>query len=420
MKIIIKLLVLTMFLAILANCSTNNLSNGSNSQNAGGSSLNASLSSSVPPSGNFDLSIWSLQLPTGKDTTPDNISTSQLTGGYTSAYFYTDKTDGAMDFMNCQQGITTPNSSHCRTEMREALNGNDAAWAWSGNNTMTVTGMVSLNGGGSKGHITLGQVFNSTDDIPLCEFEYYGSGTFKLMYEETRGNGSVIDTKVACSLNTQYTFSMSLIDGVLSVNINGKQVYSKTPSYSGKQFYFKCGNYDQTAVKGTASTTPYSIAKVYALSVVHPGTSSSSISSVSSSSSSSKSSSSSSVSSSSSSISSSSSSKSSSSSVSSSSSSSSSSVGTIPAAPTKLNDASQTSSSITLTWVAPSGTVTGYNMYRSDSSNGQYLPIASNIKALTYTDTGLAADTKYYYEVTAFNSAGESAMSGDQKGKTDK
>jgi hypothetical protein len=192
---------------------------------------------------------------------------------------------------------------------------------------------------------------------------------------------------------------------------NSGKIYSGSVTQSAPPGYSSSSSSVSSSSSSSKSSSSSSVAS--SSSVSSSSSSIASSSSVSSSSSSIASSSSSSKSSSSSSVASSSSSKSSSS-------SSSSSVGTIPAAPTKLKDSTQTSSSITLTWAAPSGTVTGYNMYRSDSSNGQYVPVAKNITALTYTDTGLAADTKYYYEVTAFNNAGESAMSSSQKGKTDK
>jgi len=227
----------------------------------------------VAPGGNIDLSIWSLQLPTGSGTSPTTINPNALQGenGFSDAnYFYT-ASDGAMTFMDPQQGITTSGSVHCRTELREMTSsGSAAAWAWNGTNTMTVTGEVVQVGGGAGGNVTLGQVFNNTNSIPLCEFQYNANGNaFKAFYEEAKGGGSTTDLKTSCALKTKYTFSLSLSSGVLTVSINGNQVYSKTPTYSGKQFYFKCGCYDQTATAGSPSTTPYTIVKVYSLDVEH-------------------------------------------------------------------------------------------------------------------------------------------------------
>ncbi|MBV8362849.1 MAG: polysaccharide lyase family 7 protein, partial [Deltaproteobacteria bacterium] len=123
----------------------------------------------------IDFSIWSLQEPSGSDTSPTTISPSQLVAGYSDAYFY-QAADGGQAFMDTQTGITTSGSKHCRTELREMTSsGEQAAWAPSGTNTMDVTGQVTLLGGGSNGKVTVGQVYNSDDSIPLCELQYSGS-----------------------------------------------------------------------------------------------------------------------------------------------------------------------------------------------------------------------------------------------------
>jgi len=236
--------------------------------------LVGALNPAVAPGGNFDLSIWSLQLPTGPGTSATTVPPARLmgAGGFTdSNYFFTDKTDGAMTFMDPGQGSTTSGSTHCRTELREMTPGGlAAAWSWDSTNIMTITGEVVQLGGGPGGHVTLGQVFNSTDGIPLCEFEYYADvNGFKILYEEAKGAGSSIDLNTPCALNAKYAFSLSLSSGILSVSINGSQVYSKTPSFSAKQFYFKCGCYDQTAIAGAPSVVPYTSVKVYSLDVQH-------------------------------------------------------------------------------------------------------------------------------------------------------
>jgi chitinase len=75
-----------------------------------------------------------------------------------------------------------------------------------------------------------------------------------------------------------------------------------------------------------------------------------------------------------------------------------------PAAPSNLAVTGTTSSSVSLSWTAPSGTVTGYNVYSSGSK------VASATGTST-TVTGLAASTTYTFAVTAYNSAGESPQS---------
>jgi hypothetical protein len=57
-----------------------------------------------------------------------------------------------------------------------------------GTNTTTVSGNISRIGGGEGGHRTVGQVFNGTDAIPLCELEYSVKlRGFQLLYEGGKG-----------------------------------------------------------------------------------------------------------------------------------------------------------------------------------------------------------------------------------------
>ena len=63
-----------------------------------------------------------------------------------------------------------------------------------------------------------------------------------------------------------------------------------------------------------------------------------------------------------------------------------------------------------LSWSASSG-ATSYNVKRSTTNGGPYTTIASPTTT-NYTDTGLTNGTTYYYMVSAVNTSGESANSG--------
>jgi fibronectin type 3 domain-containing protein len=83
---------------------------------------------------------------------------------------------------------------------------------------------------------------------------------------------------------------------------------------------------------------------------------------------------------------------------------------TVPAAPTDLA-AIAGNAQVALNWTASSG-ATGYYVKRSTTTGGPYTQIATQAAA-NYTDTGLTNGTKYFYVVSADNSAGQSANSAE-------
>jgi chitinase len=78
--------------------------------------------------------------------------------------------------------------------------------------------------------------------------------------------------------------------------------------------------------------------------------------------------------------------------------------GTAPAAPTGLTVTGTTSSSVSLSWTAPSGTVTGYYVFENGSQ-------VASVTATSDTVTGLASSTSYAFTVAAYNSVGQSPQS---------
>lgn len=86
----------------------------------------AALNPSCAPGGNFDMSKWNLQLPVGSPGSPTTITASRLQGcsGHQDQFFFTEAGNGALVMMvpgsSSSSGcVTTPNSLHCRTELRE-------------------------------------------------------------------------------------------------------------------------------------------------------------------------------------------------------------------------------------------------------------------------------------------------------------
>jgi hypothetical protein len=84
----------------------------------------------------------------------------------------------------------------------------------------------------------------------------------------------------------------------------------------------------------------------------------------------------------------------------------------VPGTPYNVTASAQSSSSIRITWSAPTsgGTPSYYNIYRATSYNGTYSYI-DYTTSTSYTDSGLSSSTTYYYKVAAYNSAGTGPQS---------
>ncbi|MFG2945139.1 chitinase [Streptomyces adustus] len=83
---------------------------------------------------------------------------------------------------------------------------------------------------------------------------------------------------------------------------------------------------------------------------------------------------------------------------------------TVPATPAGLTVSGTTSSSVSLAWNAVSG-ATGYNVYQGGSK-------VQSVNGTSATVSGLSASTAYSFQVSATNSAGESAKSSAVTGTT--
>ena len=82
-----------------------------------------------------------------------------------------------------------------------------------------------------------------------------------------------------------------------------------------------------------------------------------------------------------------------------------------PSAPATPTAATQSDSVISITWSAVAG-ATHYKLYRSETSGGSFDQIGGDIAATDYVDdSGLTANTPYYYQLEACNSGGCSGRS---------
>jgi hypothetical protein len=90
-----------------------------------------------------------------------------------------------------------------------------------------------------------------------------------------------------------------------------------------------------------------------------------------------------------------------------------------PGSPTNLTAAS-TTTSITLSWTAPAGPVTTYNVYRGTAPGGEgSVPYATLVASSPWTDPSTGPNTTYYYRVSAVNAGGVGASSNETSADLD-
>jgi hypothetical protein len=215
------------------------------------------------PGENFNLGGYTLQLPTGTQGSVDTVSGSTLESGYTNKpYFYSDS-DGAMVMMDPRVGSTTSGSLHPRTEMRE-----NATWTTGGTNILDANVAVTK----IPGNTAIAQIFQGTGPSkPLCELQYSSSGAVKLFLEDTNeGGASHTTTITTVPVGTKFTYQLKLSGKTITVKVNSTtKTFTMDDSFVGEKFYFKAGNYDQTATQGTPQTSDGTVVKFYSLNITH-------------------------------------------------------------------------------------------------------------------------------------------------------
>ena len=87
-------------------------------------------------------------------------------------------------------------------------------------------------------------------------------------------------------------------------------------------------------------------------------------------------------------------------------------TGQVPGTPGTPTASNVTSSSLSLSWTASTGTVTNYLIERATGAGSTTFAQVGTSTTPSFNDSGLAASTVYRYRVRAANSAGNSAYSG--------
>jgi len=230
------------------------------------------LNPNVAPGGNFDLSVWELQLPTGSSGAPDTILPAQLKGasGFQDSYFYTAGTDGAMTFWDPENGVTTPNSNFSRSELREMTSSGAAAnWFAPGTHKLSATLKVTT----VPDHVAVGQIHlgSGGSTKPLLELFYYSNGNIEMAIEQTPAGGNEVQHLAGnVPVGTTWSYTIGLSGNTISLVINGgaTQTWAMSTTFNGYGMYFKAGDYDQTS--GSSASVGARVG-FYALKIAHSG-----------------------------------------------------------------------------------------------------------------------------------------------------
>ncbi len=249
----------------------------------------------IAPSTKFNLSTWSLSVPTDTDgnSRADHIYENELNGGYNSEFFYLSK-DGGMVFKCPIKGYkTSKNTSYTRTELREMLRAGNYKIKTKGttaNNwvlqsspdakavgnydgylkaTLAVNHVTTTGDVKQVGRVIIGQI-HAEDDEPLrlyyrklpgnrkgsIYFAHEGRDNNEEDFYELIGSKDKYahDPIDGIALNEKFTYEVIVAGNIMSVKIirPGKPDKQKVISMSnsgysveGEYMYFKAGVYNQ-------------------------------------------------------------------------------------------------------------------------------------------------------------------------------
>lgn len=202
------------------------------------------------PGGNFNLASFSLQLPTGTSGKVDQIFSTKLVGcdGWESPNFFYTSSCGAlvMKVPSRSQCVTTPNSKHCRTELRES---NPRSWDPSNSvNSLRVKLSVPRPDESKYGTV-VGQVKvdDSLSKKPVAELFYNKAGVLTIGVSQIPDVSSLKMTEVGhVEVGKRFEYDLRYEGGNLTVQIdNEKKKVMSTGQLDSPNSYFKVGNYNQ-------------------------------------------------------------------------------------------------------------------------------------------------------------------------------
>ncbi|WP_028646691.1 polysaccharide lyase family 7 protein [Nocardiopsis sp. CNT312] len=217
------------------------------------------------PAQQLNLTNWKETLPTGPSGSPTEIKQPALATYSSAPWFNVNARCTGVQFRSPVNGVTTPNSSYARSELREMTDNGTERASWSATSgTHTLTFREAFNKlPNTKPHVVGAQIHGSDDDITAFRLE--GSNLYITKGNDTHHKLVTSDYKLHTVFEGKYVVS----NGKIKVYYNG--VLQTTISHTGSGNYFKVGAYTQANCGNSSpcSSSNYGQVSVYALKVTH-------------------------------------------------------------------------------------------------------------------------------------------------------
>ncbi|MGJ8639739.1 MAG: polysaccharide lyase family 7 protein [Opitutaceae bacterium] len=219
------------------------------------------LDPNAPPSDNFDLSTWYLQLPVDENGTftgdAEDIFPVDLANGYTNSPWFVTGTDGAMVFTVPHNGAISGTSGSPRNELRETFaDGSQHNWLptdFGGRHTLDAICTVNSL---TDGVVIIGQIHSKEPSLPTVILRYdnrNGNDRIYLTVKESPADSVTQDTLefTPVALGTPIAYQLKM-EGtadslVVSCTVNGEtqsiDMYANDPDWLTTTNYFKAGAY---------------------------------------------------------------------------------------------------------------------------------------------------------------------------------
>lgn len=217
----------------------------------------------------LDLQNWKLTLPvnTEHNGDPDEIKQPELNTYSDDKYFFVNKNKDAVTFRANVGGETTKGSNFARSELREMVGSEKAAWSSSkGKHTLFIDQRVTHLPDVRK-HMVIGQIHDDTKYVIFFRLE-----DTKLLVSVNGGQRVVLDPDY--TLGKRFSVKFVVENNETKCFYDNVLKYTFSGSFSDA--YFKAGAYVQSSCKGKKmvegeSCDAYGEVEIYDLWIKHEG-----------------------------------------------------------------------------------------------------------------------------------------------------